>query len=453
MLSTIIKNKDVLLSHGNIEGRKIALDIIEHGIKAINAYDITRKTVYIKDNKLIIGNLEYDSSDTRNIYVIGAGKATFFIAKALDEVLGEKIKEGIIIVKRGERRRLRHIKVVEAGHPIPDEAGLKGTDEIVSIAREARERDIVICVITGGASALMPSPAEDITLEDIRLMTELLLKSGATIEEINTVRNHISTTKGGRLARYIHPAEIINLIIIDEIRGEPWGPTAPDASTFKDAVYVLKKYNLWRKTPEKIRNYLKRGLSDNNLETLKTKDFKKLKVHNIVLADNKMMCEAAKKRGKELGFTSRILSTRLEGESREAGAILASIAKEIEENNRPIKRHSILILGGETTVTITGKSGRGGPSQELVLGASLKIMESEKIVIASVDTDGTDGPTEIAGGIVDGYTVSRAREKGIDIFKSLRRHNSYHVLTELQDAIITGPTGTNVMDLDIIVVL
>jgi len=246
---------------------------------------------------------------------------------------------------------------------------------------------------------------------------------------------------------------MINLIVIDEIAGRPWGPTVPDTTTFEDAVTVLKKYELWEKTPKSVREYLKRGTIDPSLETLKPCDFKDFKVHNIILADNETMCEAAKKRAEELGLKSLILSTKLEGESREAGIVLASIAKEIEEKGRPVKPPCVLIMGGETTVTITGPHGKGGPSQELVLGASLKIDGSKKVVIASIDTDGTDGPTEIAGGIVDGYTLKRAEEKGIDIFESLRKHNCYEALMKLQDAIITEPTGTNVMDLDIVVVM
>ena len=449
----IIKNKEELLSHGNKKGREIALDIIENAIKAVDAYEATKKKVHIENNKLIIENLVYDLSGIRDIYVVGAGKASFSIAQALDEILGNQIKEGIVIVKKGENRRLEHIEVIEAGHPVPDEAGLEGAKKVVEIAKKAKEGDLVFCVITGGASALMPLPAENISLEDKKKVTELLLTCGATIDEINTVRKHISAIKGGRLAKYIHPAEIINLIVIDEIAGRPWGPTVPDMTTFEDAVTVLKKYELWKKTPKSVREYLKRGMVDPSLETLKPRDFKDFKVHNIILADNETMCEAAKKRAEELGFKPLILSTKLEGESREVGIVLASIANEIEEKGRPIKPPCVLILGGETTVTITGPHGKGGPSQELVLGASLKIAGSKKVVIASIDTDGTDGPTEIAGGIVDGYTLKRAEEKGIDIFESLRKHNCYEALMKLQDAFITGPTGTNVMDLDIVVVM
>jgi glycerate-2-kinase len=447
----IIKNKKELCSHGNRK-RDVALDVVECAIKAVDAYEATKKMVRIENGKLIIGALKCDLSEIGDIYVIGGGKATFSIAKALDEILGERIKRGVVNVKKGEKRRLKHIEVVEAGHPIPDEMGVEGAKEMINIAKQAKEGDVVFCAITGGASALMPLPVANISLEDKKKVTELLLKCGATIDEINTVRNHISAIKGGRLAKYIHPAEIVNLIVIDEIAGRPWGPTVPDMSTFKDAVNVLKKYDLWENVPDKVREHLKRGISDPSLETPKPEDFKDINVHNVILADNEIMCEAAKKRAEELGFKSLILTTKLEGESRETGIVLASIAKEVEEKGRPIETPCVLILGGETTVTISGSCGKGGPSQELVLGTALKIAGSERIVIASIDTDGTDGPTEIAGGIVDGYTLKRAEEKGIDIFESLRRHNTYEALIKLQDAIITGSTGTNVMDLNVIVV-
>lgn len=447
----IIKNREELLSHGNRKGREVALDIVEHAIKAVDAYEATKKKIHVENCRLTVGDLNYDLSKVGNIYVIGGGKASFSIAQALDDILGRRIKRGVINVKRSEKRRLKHIKIVEAGHPIPDEMGLEGVKEMIHIAKEAKEGDLVFCAITGGASALMPLPAGNISLEDKKRLTDVLLKCGATIDEINAVRKHISAIKGGRLAKHIHPAEIINLIVIDEIAGCPWGPTVPDTTTFEDAVNVLKKYNLLEKIPNSVREHLNRGLVDPILETPKPKDFEGLKVHNVVLADNGIICEAAKKRAEELGFNSLILSTVLEGESKEAGIVLASIAKEIEKG-RFIKPPCVLILGGETTVAITGQYGIGGPSQELVLGASLKIAGSRNIVITSIDTDGTDGPTEIAGGIVDGYTLKRAKEKNLDIFKNLMRHNSSEVLMKLQDAIITRPTRTNVMDLNIVVI-
>ncbi len=448
----IIKNKDEIVSHGNIKCREIALDIIDHAIQSVNAYKITRRRLQVKNNRILIDDLCYDLSEIEKIFVLGAGKATFSIAKALDEILDEKIERGIVIVKKGEKRRLKNIKVIEAGHPIPDEEGLKGVKLLLEMAHEAEEKDLVFCAITGGASALMPSPAGDISLDDKKELTNQLLISGAPINEVNTVRKHISTIKGGRLAKYIHPARIVNLLIIDEIAGLPWGPTVPDTTTFKDAINVLNKYDLWDSAPISVRNHLLNGRSDRTLETPKPKDFENFLVQNVILADNKMMCESAQRRAEELGFKSLILSTVLEGESRYAGLFLASVAKEIEERRTPIGPPCILILGGETNVTITGEFGKGGPSQELALGASLKIAGSKKIVIASIDTDGTDGPTEIAGGIVDGYTLKRAKSKKIDVFESLSKHDSFKALNGLEDTLITDATDTNVMDLNIAVI-
>ncbi len=448
-----IRNKEELLSRRNRKEREVVLDVIEHAMTAVDPYEVAKKLVYIENNgKLIVGDLSYNLLKVGNIYVVGAGKATFPIAQALEEILGDRIKRGTINVKRGEERRLKHITVREAGHPIPDEMGLEGAKEIVEIAKEAKERDLVFACITGGASALTPLPAQGISLEDKRRVTGFLLKCGATIDEINAVRKHISAIKGGRLAMYIHPAEILNLIVIDEVAGLPWGPTVPDITTYEDAVRTLKKYDLWKKIPDSVRKHLERGLTEPKSETPKPRDFNGLKVHDIVLTNNEVACEAAKKRAEELGFSSVILSTVLEGESRETGIVLASITKDINERGRPLKLPCVLISGGETTVTIAGQPGEGGPSQELALGFALKIAGSKNTVIASMDTDGTDGPTEIAGGVADGYTVERAKEKGIDIYENLMRHNSSYVLQELGDAIITGPTGTNVMDLNVIVI-
>lgn len=453
----IVKNREQLISHGNKRGREIALDLVETAIKAVDPYEMVKKLVRIdNDRGLIVGNLSYDLSTQRKIFVVGAGKATLPIAQALNEILGEKINRGAINVKKSEKRKLKYIKVREASHPTPDKMGLEGAKEIMEIAEEAKETDLVFACITGGASALMPLPPQNISLEEKKKVTNLLLKCGATIEEINAVRKHISIIKGGRLAMHISPAEIINLIVIDEVPGLPWGPTVPDTTTFEDAMLVLRKYNLWNKIPYCVRKHIENGLVDPSLETPKPEDFKGLKVHNLILANNEIACKAAKKKAEALGFCSMILSTVLEGEGREMGIVLAGIAKEIEKKSRPLKPPCVLIAGGEATVTITGNSAinlqKGGPSQEVALGLSMKIAGSGKIVAACIDTDGTDGPTDVAGGIVDGYTISRANEKNMDVYKSLMRHNSYYLLRELEDSIITGPTGTNVMDLNVIVV-
>jgi glycerate-2-kinase len=449
----IIKNKDELLSHGNIKGRKIVLDILEYALEAVDSYKAVKKMVHIDDENLIVGHLKFDLSKIGGIYVVGAGKATMPIGMALEDILGERIRDGLIVVKRGQKRKLERIKVIEASHPIPDEAGLEGAKEIVKIAKNAKENDLVFSTITGGSSALAPLPADGINLEDKVAVNDLLLKSGAVIQEINAVRKHLSAIKGGKLAKHIHPAEIVNLTVSDVI-GDPLDYitdlTVPDTSTFEDAVFALKKYGLWEKVSNSVRTRLETGLTNPSLET--PKDFTGMKVHTFVISNNEAVCTAAKNRAEELGFNSTILSTMIEGESREAGIVLAGIAKDIEKNDRPFKLPCILISGGETTVTIKGEHGEGGRNQEFVLGFSLKIDGSKNITVSAIDTDGTDGPTDIAGGIADGYTLKRAKEKSIDVYGNLMKHNSSPVLIDLEDAVYTEPTGTNVMNLRVIVI-
>ncbi len=450
-----IKNRKELLSYGNREGKRIALDIIECALKAIDPYYIIKKKVFVDNNVLTVGQLKYDLSKIQNIYVVGAGKGTLRMAEALEDILGDIIKQGIIIEKRVKGHKnysLKTIEIVEAGHPLPDERGAKGAEKVVKVAKRAQYGDLVFVCIAGGCSSLMPLPVEGISLEDKKRVNDQLLKCGATIEEINTVRKHISAIKGGRLAKLISPAEIINFLVIDEVAGLPWGPTVPDTTTFEDAIYALQKYDLFEKVPNSVKKHLEKGLSDPSLETPKPRDFEGLKVHNLVLADNNLACEAAKRKAEEIGFNSMILSTFLEGESREVGIVLACIAKEVEENGRPIKPPCVIILGGETTVTIVDEHGEGGRNQELALASSMKINGSEGIIISSIGTDGTDGPTNVAGGIVDGYTVERAKDKQIDIFMNLKKHNSSYALKQLKGAIFTGPTGTNVMDLTLVVI-
>ncbi len=448
----IVKNADELLSHGNVEGRRIAVDIINYAISEIDSYKLVKRIVKLKGDVLRVGGYSFDLSKVDRIYVVGGGKGSFSIARGLEEILGDRIAEGLVIEKRGESRRLRKVRIVEAGHPVPDMDSVNAAREVVRIARESGERDILFACITGGCSALMTLPAEGISLEDVRRTTDLLLKCGAEIQEVNAVRKHISAVKGGRLALYAHPARVVSLIVVDEVRGLPWGPTVPDTTTFKDAENVLKKYGIWGKVPESVRKHIRRA--DPAWETPKQEDFQRrgVKAYNIVLANSETVCLTAERRAKSLGLNTLILSTVMEGESREVGVALAGVAREAERSGRPVEPPCVIIVGGETTVTIEGEAGEGGRNQELVLGAAMKIDGSRNIVIASIGTDGTDGPTDIAGGIVDGETVRRAAEKGIDIYRELARHNSSYVLRKLGDAIYTGPTGTNVMDLRLLII-
>ena len=472
----IIKNRKELLSHGNIKGRKIALDIIDYAMEAIDAYGLTRKLISIEGEILKVASLTYDLSKVGNIYVLGAGKAVLQMAEALEDVLGDRIKRGIVIEKRLDGmtrgleriKRFRKIKVLQGGHPIPDEVDVRGAKEILEIAKDAGEGDLVFFCVQGGCTCMTTLPAEGLSLEDIKETTDLLLKSGADIEALNAVRIPITTLSEGRLARYIHPAEIINIVVNDAVWNYPqgwhkswydiggWGPSVPvqgsKLNDFEVAVSLLKKYKLWEKVPDSIRNRLRNA--DPNLMAQTVRDFERMRIkyHTFVLANPEYGAEAAKKGAEEIGLNSMILFSTIEGEAREVGTVFAGIAKEIAKNDRPLKRPCVIISSGEMTVTIVGEHGEGGRNQECVLSAALKIDGGKDIVIASVSTDGTDGPTYIAGGIVDGYTMQRAKEKGIDAFENLERHNSSYVLRELGDAILFNEPGNNVCDLTLIVV-
>ncbi len=448
-----VKNRERLLSHGLKAGRRALIDVVEHALQSVDPYTAAKRLVHRNHNVLAVGRLRYDLRELGNVYFLGAGKASFPIAQALEEVLGDRLSGGVVIVKRGQGGRLQRIQKLEAGHPLPDADGLRGAHAVLAVADEAGSGDLVFAAITGGSSALMPLPAEGISLDDKRDVTALLLNSGAVIQEINTVRKHLSQIKGGRLALLIHPAALINLTVSDVIGDEAMldcitGNTVPDTSTFPDAIHTLKKYHLWERVPDSVRRHLAAASPDE--ETPKA--FGDLQVHTFLLATNGDACRAAKTRAEALGFNAMILSTMIEGESREAGILHAGIAREIQAHNRPLPTPCILISGGETTVTITNDPGTGGPNQEFTLGFATKIGSSPRIVGVAIDTDGTDGPTDVAGGIADGATLERAAACNVDVYESLRRHDAYPVLQALGDAVYTGPTGTNVMNLRLILV-
>ena len=450
---TYIKNREELTSHGYKKGREATIDIIEHTLSALDPYIATKNLVRLRREVLTVGPLHFDLSRRGNIYVLGAGKATFPIAKALEEILEERITEGLIIIKKGQSDSLEKIRIRRAAHPIPDREGLDAAKEVKRTAEKAQGNDIVFCAITGGSSALMPLPVSNITLEEKRQINELLLASGATIREINAVRKHLSNIKGGKLALSIFPAEIINLTVSD-VTEDPLdyitGPTVPDTSTFSEAISVLEKYDLWDKFPKSAIHYLQNATPE--MET--PKDFGEFesKAHSFILIKSGVVCDAAAEKARELGFKPLILTTALEGERREVGIVFAGIAKEIKNNGRPLPPPCAIIAGGETTVKIDSKCGEGGPNQEFALSAALQLASYDKVIVAALDSDGTDGPTDIAGGLIDNSTIKRAKENSLNVFKHLSEHDASAVLLSLDDAIVTGSTGTNANDLKILLV-
>jgi len=435
--------------------RKDAESVFQAGLEAVNPIQAVKKQVTLKDDRLSVGNQEYDLAEFDGVYVIGTGKASAAMARAVEEILGGRLKEGVVNVKYGHTFPVRRIKVNEAGHPVPDEAGFHGTQDIIQLLEKTGKNDLVLCLISGGGSALLPYPAEGLNLEDKQKATQCLLEVGACIHEINALRKHISQVKGGRLAKLAFPSTLISLILSDVIGDNldtiASGPTVPDESTFADCLKILDKYDMRGKIPNSVVELLEKGAKGKVEETPKPGDPAFQKTQNLIISSNIHAIQAAKRKADELGYNSLILSTFVEGETKEAARVHAAVAKEIFKSGNPVPRPACVISGGETTVTIRGK-GLGGRNQEFVLAAAIDIDGLENVIVLSVGTDGTDGPTDAAGAVADGSTVSRAGEKGMDAEHFLRENDSYHFFKPLEDLIITGPTHTNVMDLRLVMV-
>lgn len=385
----------------------------------------------------------------RQIYIVGAGKAGASMALAAERVLGSRIATGLINVKYGHRARLKRVELNECGHPVPDEQGVAGARRIAEIAATARKDDLVLCLISGGASALMPFPAPPVTLPEKQEVTRLLLDCGANIHEINTVRKHISAIKGGQLARLAFPATVEALLLSDVIGDDldviGSGPAAPDASTFASAISILERFDLFQRVPPAVRDRLEQGVRGEVPETPKPSDPIFARVRNTIVGGNRLALEAAARHARSLGFRTLILASGIQGETREVARMHAAIAREVVESGRPLKPPACIITGGETTVTIKG-GGLGGRNQEFVLAAAIDIAGLPDTVVLSGGTDGTDGPTDAAGAIADGSTLDRRP----DARNYLDANDSYHYFEALGDLLVTGPTNTNVMDVRIL---
>jgi glycerate 2-kinase len=441
---------NVLKSGQTRERRERALAVLSAALEAVDPAKAIKRQVSLSDQTLRIGERTYDLGRYRNIYVIGGGKAGGSMVQAIEEILGGRVTAGLVNVKYGYGAETEIIRLNEAGHPIPDAAGMAGTKQMAELARQATEDDLVICLISGGGSALMTLPAEGITLAEMESLTDAFLRCGATINEINAVRKHLSQIKAGNLARLAYPAEIVSLILSDVV-GNPLdviasGPTVPDTSTFADAYGVIEKYGLPEELPKPIVERLQHGKEGLIPETPKAGDESFTRTYNLIVASNKVAAEAATTKAKELGFHTLLLSTFVEGEAKEVAKVFAAIAKEILHSGRPLPRPACVVAGGETTVTIRGH-GLGGRNQEMALSAALEIAGLEDVMIIPLATDGTDGPTDAAGAIADGSTLRRAQEASLSAAQYLANNNSYHFFQQLGDLLITGPTNTNVNDL------
>jgi hydroxypyruvate reductase len=407
------------------------------------------------DNLLTIGHQSFPLDVYQRVFVVGAGKATAPMAATLEELLGDDLTGGIITVKYGHTAKLSKIETLEAGHPVPDENGEIGSRKILDMADAAEEKDLLICLISGGGSALLPKTVPGVSLADKQKTTRILLACGASIHEINTLRKHLSVIKGGQLAKVAAPATVVSLILSDVVGDDldviASGPTVADNSTFADCLHILARYGVADQLPKPVFDYLVKGSNGRVPETPKAGDSVFHKTSNLVIGNNIEALLAAEKEAVRRGFTTFVLSSMVEGETTDVARMHTAIAREIIKTGHPVPPPACILSGGETTVTLKG-DGLGGRNQQFALCTAADIAGQRKVVILSGGTDGNDGPTDAAGAIVDNTTSQRAAAAKVSMVEHLANNDSYHFFQALDDLLITGPTNTNVMDLRIILI-
>jgi glycerate 2-kinase len=473
----IIKNRDELLSHGNIEGRRKVLDVLETGLVAGDPYDNMCKILRIENGKLLIGSdefplgpmsavrnpthprpfppapLVFDLDKIGNIYLVGGGKAAQRQAQAIEDILGDLITDGHVNAKKGDKIVLKRVSVTLAGHPIPDEDSVSGARRIVEIERKAKKGDIVFMSESGGGTALMTLPAPGLTLKDVQDVNRILyFERGAPMLVANAVRNLLTTLRL-KHSRYVGDATLIMFSTDERPPGASTPLQKPRGITdeYDHAIYLLKEYGCWDEIPESVRQFLLR--KDPAYYSLRQDEWYDKPHFRIRVVGPEYMLDAAEKKARELGLNATIMVSSLKDlEASVVGETMANIAREIERHNRPLAAPCVFLLGGELVVTTGKNPGLGGRNQEFAVGAASRIAGSRRIVIGSADSDGSDGPTDFAGGIVDGDTVRRATEAGLDLTDELRRHNTCGLLRRIGDTIDTGILNTNVQDLRVIYV-
>ena len=436
------------------ESKGIALDLFEEGIDSVLPAKVVRMHLKVEGDFLFSKEEKFDLTKLNRVFVIGGGKASFGMAKAVENAIGSVINSGLIVTPRGGKRgTLGRIKALEGSHPIPNLTGVEATKELLELAKSASDGDLVVVLISGGGSSLLTLPVEGIELKELKTLTEDLLASGATIGEINMIRRQLSQIKGGKLARAIHPAEglvlIISDVVGDDLRAIASGPTVPDESTPSDALDVLEKYGLQKEKHRSIIDFLSGGVENALFKSVSKEEFEGFGITNQIIASNKIALSAMAEKAGELGINTLVLSSMLEGESREVGQVFGQLGRSIYEESCPLHRPALLLSGGETTVKLTESFGVGGPNQEFALAAGLSILGIPNSVVGAIDSDGKDGSTDIAGGLVSGQISTPSDQ----ITSYLQNHDSNQLLRKLNGAIITGQTGTNVNDLRLALVL
>lgn len=422
-----------------------ALACVEAGIEAVHPRNVVRTAVSVGDGDLRVADDTYHLSGYDEVIVVGGGKAAGTVAAELEAILGDRLTRGMVVTDAAAQTR--RIEVHEAAHPVPDDRGVAGANAVLDMVTEAGNRTLVIAVVTGGASALLPAPAEGISLADLRATTTALLESGASIGDVNVVRKHLSAIKGGWLAHAAAPATVVTLAFSDVVGDDPAvigsGPTVPDPSTYDEALSVVERLEV--DPPTAVSDRLERGAAGDIAETPGPGDPAFHQCHYHTLADGFTAVAAAAATGADRGFSTTILTSRLRGEAREVAKAVVAVGEEVRASGNPVPAPAVVVAGGETTVTVHG-GGTGGPNQELALAAAMDLRTG--VTVAAVDTDGRDGGTDAAGALVDATTVSDRDEAGT----ALARNDAYPYLDERDALIRTGRTGTNVNDLYVLVV-
>lgn len=440
-----------------------AVKIMTSALDAVDPYEATQRHLKRQGNRLDLNGASFNLAQYQQVYLVGAGKAGVPMARAVVESLGEQVKAGLVIVKDGyapddDDLTAAGVEIVEAGHPIPDERGRYGTLRIITLLEGVKTDDLVVCVISGGGSALMHALVAGVSLQDLQRLTSCLLAVGADIQEINTLRKHLDQIKGGGLARAASPAQVVTLILSDVI-GDPLdviasGPTAPDRSTFTDAWAVIKRYEILDKVPSSILEHLQQGVRGEIPDTPKQGDEIFQRVTNCIVGNNSQAAQAALEAACRIGYQGLLLTTELQGEASRAGQTLGALVRQVKRarDANTLAKPLCLVVGGETTVTIAGE-GKGGRNQELALGAVEGLAGLDGVALVTLATDGGDGPTDAAGAVVTGDSFARAKAIGLVPADYLRRNDSYHFFEALDDLIKTGPTLTNVNDLTFLFIM
>ncbi len=457
-----VKNEKQLLENAETpelrRARGILIEVVNKAITSADPSSAMHRRLRLGGERLRVGAREFDLSEVRKIIVVGGGKASGSMAETLEEILGDRITGGVVNVLQGTASKYHPQKIglVEADHPLPTEAGVRGAERMMDLVSGLGPKDLVICLLSGGGSALAPLPAEGISLDELQETTKLFLKCGADIHEMNAVRKHLSKIAGGQLTKAAYPAKVVTLVISDVIGDRldtiASGPTYPDSTSFSDAMAVIERYGLVEKAPKSVLERLKMGVNGKIPDTPKPGEKYFANVFHEIMASNTQAVNAAAEVGESLGFSVSILTTTMQGEAREVGANFAALAKSVMKSGKPVSRPALLVSGGETTVTVKGK-GPGGRCQELVLGAVAGLSGLQNVAMTAFGTDGIDGPTDAAGAIADGSTLKRAERLGLDPDAYLGENAPYPFFKELGDLLMTGHTGTNVMDVTCLILV